>query len=217
MSSNNNNGRNSPGNETVITLDLLNAVEKNSSVTQRSLASELDIALGLANAYFKRCAKKGFIKIQQVPRNRLAYYLTPKGFAEKGRLTSEFLSQSLNFFRIARQQCTRLLEECIEAGQKKVVLVGIGDLTEITTLCARNLDIEIINILDIGDYQELSFAGCKVAKNTKDLAPFDVLIITEMNGAQQVFDRLLEDFGSDMLLTPAVLNISRFRRDLTVE
>ena len=50
-----------------IVLKLLSAVENNSSLTQRSLAKELGIALGLANAYVKRCTKKGFIKIQQVP------------------------------------------------------------------------------------------------------------------------------------------------------
>ena len=45
-----------------ITLGVLKAVEGNDSVTQRSLAKELGIALGLANAYLKRCAKKGLIK-----------------------------------------------------------------------------------------------------------------------------------------------------------
>ena len=52
-------------------------------MTRRSLARELGIALGLANAYLKRCAKKGLIKIAQAPANRYAYYLTPQGFARK--------------------------------------------------------------------------------------------------------------------------------------
>ena len=75
-----------------IILGMLSAVERDSNVTQRHLARELGIALGLANAYLKRCAKKGFIKIRQVPLNRYAYYLTPRGFAEKSRLTAEYLS-----------------------------------------------------------------------------------------------------------------------------
>ena len=91
-------------------LEVLSAVERDSRITQRSLSRELGIALGLANAYLKRCAKKGLIKIRQVPLNRYAYYLTPKGFAEKSRLTAEYLAVSFNFFRDAREQCTRLFE-----------------------------------------------------------------------------------------------------------
>ena len=84
-----------PNNEREITLGVLNAIHENAKVTQRSVANDLGIALGLANAYLKRCAKKGLIKIQQIPANRYAYYLTPKGFAEKTRLTTEYLSRSL--------------------------------------------------------------------------------------------------------------------------
>ena len=75
--------------EAEITLGILNAVHQNERITQRSVAQELGIALGLANAYLKRCAKKGLIKVSQAPANRYAYYLTPQGFAEKSRLTAE--------------------------------------------------------------------------------------------------------------------------------
>ena len=89
-------------NETEITLGVLNAVHENSAVTQRSVAQQLGIALGLTNAYLKRCVKKGLIKVNQIPPNRYAYYLTPKGFSEKTRLTAEYFSSSFVFFRRAR-------------------------------------------------------------------------------------------------------------------
>jgi len=70
---------------------------------------QLNIALGLANAYLKHPAKKGFIKIHEAPLNRYAYYLTPYGFAEKSWLTTKYLSFSFDFFRQARQDCIALL------------------------------------------------------------------------------------------------------------
>src|SRR3546814_593722 len=90
--------------EAELTRGLLRAVQENSALTQRSMARELGIALGLANAYLKRCVRKGYIKVRQAPPNRYAYYLTPQGFAEKTRLTSEYLSSSFRFFRRARSQ-----------------------------------------------------------------------------------------------------------------
>src|SRR6187549_1606185 len=80
--------------EAEITLGLLTAIEENSAVTQRSVASDLGIALGLANSYLKRCVRKGLVKVAQVPSRRYAYFLTPQGFAEKSRLTAEYLSHS---------------------------------------------------------------------------------------------------------------------------
>ena len=104
-----------------ITLGLLNAVHENSNVTQRTVATELGVALGLVNTYIKRCVKKGYIKVRQAPANRYAYYLTPAGFAEKSRLTAQYLSHSFTFFRRARQQCLEVLEQ---SEARKLAAVG---------------------------------------------------------------------------------------------
>ena len=87
-----------------IMLGLLTSVERDSGITQRKLAQDLGIALGLANAYLRRCVRKGLVKMSQVPLNRYAYYLTPQGFAEKSRLMAEYLSVSFDFFRRARSE-----------------------------------------------------------------------------------------------------------------
>ena len=50
-----------------IMLGLLDAVEQDRAHSQRHLASELGIALGLVNAYLKRCMKKGLVKASQAP------------------------------------------------------------------------------------------------------------------------------------------------------
>src|SRR3546814_4310673 len=63
------------------------------------------------SALLKRCAAKGLVKIQNAPARRYAYYLTPKGFAEKSRLVAEYLETSLHFFRGARSQYEERSEE----------------------------------------------------------------------------------------------------------
>ena len=95
-----------------LTLELLDAIERSGDVSQRHLASEMGVALGLTNSYLKRCAKKGLVKIREAPANRYFYYLTPKGFAEKSRLTAQFLSDSLTFYRQAAESLNDLFEHC---------------------------------------------------------------------------------------------------------
>src|SRR5438552_1458528 len=106
---------------------MLNAVEENSVLTQRSLARELGIALGLANAYLKRCVTKGLIKVSHAPANRYAYYLTPKGFAEKSRLTAQYLALSFDFFRLALSQYRALFAECEGRQWSRIALCGGGE------------------------------------------------------------------------------------------
>jgi len=83
-------------------LRLPSVLENDSALTQRRLAKELGIALGLANAYLRRCIKKGLTKAKHVLANRYKYFLTSSGFSEKSRLTKAYRSQSFLFF--ARQK-----------------------------------------------------------------------------------------------------------------
>ncbi len=58
------------------TLRLLSEIEQNELGSQRSFSSRLGIAVGLTNAYIKRCLTKGWIKMSRAPAKRYAYYLT---------------------------------------------------------------------------------------------------------------------------------------------
>ena len=195
-------------NESEIVLELLNVVHENSDLTQRSMASALGIALGMANTYLKRCVRKGYIKVRQIPSNRYSYYLTAKGFSEKSRLTAEYLSSSFTFFRRAKNQCLESLRYAEARGWKRVALVGVSDLTEIFTLCAIEHSIDLVGILD-NDSKKINFSGLKIAPTYTDLEPLDALIITDAVNPQQTFDRLKVEFPSDRILTIPVLGILR--------
>src|ERR1700694_4566367 len=119
-----------------IVLGLLESVERDGAQSQRKLAADLGIALGLVNAYLKRCVTKGLVKMSEVPTRRYAYYLTPKGFAEKSRLTVDYLSSSFEFFRSARADCSAVLMVAKAHGWHRVALLGVSDLAEIAAICA---------------------------------------------------------------------------------
>src|SRR5499433_928908 len=111
--------RNEDSENARIVLDLLESVERDGAQSQRKLASELGIALGLVNTYLKRCVKKGLVKVSTAPPHRFAYYLTPQGFAEKSRLTVEYISYSFSFFRQAKSDCATLFDAARERGHTR--------------------------------------------------------------------------------------------------
>src|SRR3954465_13543435 len=96
-------------------LKLLEAVERDWRVTQRSLASTLGIAPGLTNVYLKRLVRKGYIKCVNVQSNRISYLITPRGIAEKARLTYEFMDYSLHLYGEVRKHLRAVIRECAAA------------------------------------------------------------------------------------------------------
>jgi DNA-binding MarR family transcriptional regulator len=191
-----------------ITLGVLNAVQENDSLTQRSVARELGIALGLANAYLKRCVKKGYVKVRQIPKNRYAYYLTPQGFAEKSRLTAEYLSQSFDFFRLARTQCEEIFLLCGERGWEKVMLVGVSDLGEIATLCSCKKPLVLVGFVDPGS-DAASHAGLPVTNQMDALKAADAALITDLSDPQATFDAASQILPRERVLAPDFLKVSR--------
>ena len=194
-------------NENGIVLGVLTAVEGNAAVTQRVLAKHLGIALGLANAYLKRCVVKGLIKVQQVPANRYAYYLTPMGFAEKSRLTAFYLSQSFQFFRAARTQSGELLQLCGRYNWRRVALLGASDFAEIMTLCARESSVELIGVVD-DTLDQAQFAGLPVFRSHAELPGVDAVIVCALSDPQKAFDVARAHFPPGRVLAPRFLNVS---------
>jgi len=189
-----------------ITLGILNAVHENERITQRSVAQELGIALGLANAYLKRCARKGLIKVSQAPANRYAYYLTPQGFAEKSRLTAEYLSESFRFFRNARNQCSEVLQYAAHRGWTRVALHGTSELAEVATLCDVP-GVEVVAVVDPA-HDAATFSNLPVVDSVTALDDIDALLLTALSDAQRVYDALVLEYPAERILVPGLLRVT---------
>ena len=195
-----------PENERIV-LGLLESVERDGAQSQRKLAAELGIALGLVNAYLKRCVTKGLVKISGVPTRRYAYYLTPKGFAEKSRLTVEYLAVSFEFFRRARADCTEAFGEARRRGWKRVALLGVSDLAEIATICAAETEVTITAVVDAAATAK-TFVGIPVLASLDDVRDrSDGLVVTDLKTANETMRAAIAALGADRVLAPALLGL----------
>jgi DNA-binding MarR family transcriptional regulator len=190
------------------TVELLDNLSGQEGPNQRALARKIGISVGLVNALVHRAVRKGLVKIQQAPARRYAYYLTPKGFAEKSRLVAEYLDYSLSFFRTARQEYNDTFGCCATAGCKRVVLCGAGELAEIATLAADGTELEIVGIVDRTTNQ-VRVAGLPVLREFSDVGPQDALVITDGRDPQAVYETLRAQFGAERIFAPAFLRISQ--------
>jgi DNA-binding MarR family transcriptional regulator len=190
-----------------IVLGLLESVERDGAQSQRKLASDLGIALGLVNAYLKRCVKKGLLKIGQAPARRYAYYLTPHGFAEKSRLTVEYLSSSFSFFRRAREDCSSVLKAARTRGWNRIALIGVSDLAEIATICALEQGITIVAVVDAKARSD-RFVGAPVVASIEAVSgDFDALVVTDLQATRETLKTVLSTLEAERVFIPALLGL----------
>ena len=189
------------------TVQLLDSVAGQSASNQRALARKIGISVGLVNALVHRAVRKGLIKVKEAPTKRYAYYLTPKGFAQKSKLVAEYLEHSLTFFRTARQEYSEIFSRCESARIKRVVLCGAGELAEIATLAVNSIGVSDIAVLDQKTNQS-HVAGFQVVRSFDDIMPGDVFVITDGQNPQETYDRLVAQVEQERVFAPPFLRIS---------
>ena len=186
-------------------LGLLESVERDGERSQRHLASDLGIALGLVNAYLKRCVKMGLLKVKQAPARRYRYYLTPRGFVEKSRLTAEYLSYSFSLFRQARLDFLKLMESLSRGGRQKLALVSVSELAQIAIICALECNVTIVAIIDSATDRK-RLAGVPVVPSPDKLEePIDAVILTDPAAPDALIAAVIARFGQENVLAPELL------------
>ncbi|ACL02422.1 transcriptional regulator, MarR family [Desulfatibacillum aliphaticivorans] len=130
------------------TLKILEEIENGQAPSQRDLAGKLDVSLGLVNSFIKRLTQKGYFKVTTIPRNRVKYILTPKGAAEKARLTYEFIQYSFTFYKRVRENTGKFFKELEARGVKTAAFCGAGELAEIAYVSLQETSISLVCIID---------------------------------------------------------------------
>jgi predicted transcriptional regulator len=197
--------------EESLTLEILEAIDARSDVTQRHLARRTGIALGLANSYLKRCVRKGLIKIHQAPANRYLYYLTPMGFAEKSRLTAHYLSYSFKFYRRAAESCAEAFEDCKARGWKRISLCGASDLAEIASIRALEYGVDIVCVYEPASDKK-RFLTHRIICDIDQAPESDGWMLTDLEDPQAAYMHLAEKLACERIVVPGVLGFSKPER-----
>ena len=128
---------------------ILVEIDRNPSISQRQLSVNLGVSIGIVNWHMKRFVTKGLVKLQTAPVRRYLYYLTPAGFAEKARLTAEYLKASFDIFRRGRLQYEALFGICAASHWEDVIFLGDSELVELACMAHTQTDgVEVRCILD---------------------------------------------------------------------
>jgi DNA-binding MarR family transcriptional regulator len=179
---------------------ILSEIDSGKPVTQRSLAGELGIALGLTNSLVKRLVKKGYLKTGDAFRSRrLKYILTPAGVAEKSRLFLVYLENTINLYTETRDKIRSSLEEITfqdkgSDDRMRVVFYGAGDVAEIAYLALDRSRFELVGVID-DHKQGQSFLSYRISSpdsflSGENVRDFDGIVVTTFNQSRAIDNRL---------------------------
>jgi DNA-binding MarR family transcriptional regulator len=171
------------------TLKILEKVDQGKAPSQRELAGELNISLGLVNSFIKRLVRKGYVKITTIPKKRIRYLLTPRGAGEKTRLTYEYIQYSYKFYIGARQKLRNLYDILERQGVRRIVFYGVGDLAEIAYVSLQDTSIELVAIVDDDKAGTRYLKQIVASPACLDGMSFDRILITSMNSRGAIIQK----------------------------
>lgn len=178
--------------DTYKSLLLLDEISKGEQLSQRDLSKKLNIALGLVNSYIKNLVSKGYITIRAIPARRYAYYLTPKGFAEKTRLTYHHLQNFTSLYRVARKDFKELFANLAREGVKSVVFAGADEAAEIAYLTLQEFEVKFEGIVDDEVAGKMFFRHrIKHLSEIKNIQT-DYVIVSTFLRRDEIYKKLIE-------------------------
>ena len=169
-------------------------VDRDGSRTQRELSARLNISLGLVNTFMKRLVSKGYFKVKSLPRNRLKYFLTPKGLTQKSRLTIDYLKYSAHFYREVKVLLLEKFEMLEEQGVKRILFWGTGEVAELAYLYLQLTDIQLGGIIDDQGNGQQFFSFPVEHLHRLSIPDWDRILVTRLDDPERDV-RVLIDNG----------------------
>jgi len=179
-------------------------LEKKEIISQSRLANKVLISLGMVNSLLKKAISKGYVKAKAAPYKRYVYYLTKQGFTEKSRLIREYLESSLVFFKQAKKNYSKILND-LKKKKNQIILVGDGDLCDICKLSALQENLEISGHLKLNNSKKLEYVFNKTTNKSENIA----FVIVDSRNPQLIYDLLFKSIKSKNIYSPKFLHISK--------
>ena len=173
-------------------LNLLQELERNPIISQRELSHKFGIALGVTNACLKRMARRGWIRMMNQDHRKIGYFLTPKGFAEKAKLTFHLISWTVQHYSTLKDIIGERLLEIQRKGAERIVFYGVSDEMEIAYVTLQGLNLKLVGIVEDEDKIDKKESFGFELKGINQIATLnpDAVLITSLIGQEVKREKL---------------------------
>ena len=161
-------------------IDLLEALNAEKTPTQRELANQTGMSLGMVNNLIKKCARKGLLKIEKASGRHIKYILTPQGLKKISERSLNYIKRSYQAIKVLASTLLEQVEIDLEAG-RDIYLYGAKD--EVYELIRTILDDNGVNYKFISDLAEFK-DHARVTNSVIYFWDFEYFVKLEETGAR---------------------------------
>lgn len=181
---------------------ILQAIASGERITQRSLSSDIGVALGLTNLLIRRLVAKGYVKVSGIGTRHIRYLMTASGWEALGHATRQSLENTVHLYTQTREQIRTSLSRVSElcqtdaTGQKRVLFYGAGDVAEISYVSLQSTDLALVGVVDdrrTGRFFDVEIVSPdQLSANTLGSIPYAHVVVTSVRHAETIRARLDE-------------------------
>ena len=166
-------------------LVILSEVQLTPDTSQRKLAKNLGVSLGVTNLLLRNLARKGYIRIVKAGWRRWLYALTPAGFSRKIQLMAAYINRFLGHYQQIRSVLREEMGSLALHIESSVAIYGTGDFAELIYLGLKELGIEEVDIFVLENIPGRRFLGMPI-RNVSVMQPeyYDRVIVGDLDNVK---------------------------------
>jgi DNA-binding MarR family transcriptional regulator len=186
-----------------LTRRLLMHLEAGRAVSQRSLARDLRIALGLTNQLLRRLVANGWVEMTREGPHHARYAITPAGIEQERVISRAYFEHATGFYAETRDRIRRTFALVSSSWPceprdgnvtKPIVFYGAGEVAEIGYVSLQDTDLRLVGVVD--EDCARNFFGlpvrppCALATGEIDGCAFGRLVVMSFQNLDEIQSRL---------------------------
>ncbi len=173
-------------------LAILEALTRNSALSQFELGKQLNLSGAMVNQYLKQLQQSGLVEFVPVNGKSYEYSLTDEGQQSRRDMFSDYSSETVRLYTTIKDFVLEQLSQLEEEGKIKLALFGASETCEVVLSALRDTKFQILTLLDNDkSKQGQVFNGHVIsAPHVLDQVECDAVVITSFGKQTEIYEQL---------------------------
>jgi len=173
-------------------LAILDALSRDSNLSQFELGRQLNLSGAMVNQYLKQLQTDGLVEFLPVNGKSYRYSLTDEGQQSRRRMFSDYSSETVRLYSTIKEYVLEKLQRLEDKRERKLALFGASETCEVVLSALRDTPFKVVALLDNDSVKQGQiFNGHVVsAPHVLEQVDCDAVVITSFGKQGEIYEQL---------------------------
>lgn len=173
-------------------LAILEALTRDSSLSQFELGKRLNLSGAMVNQYLKQLQETGLVEFLPVNGKSYKYTLTDQGRQSRREMFSDYSSETIRLYTTIKDFVLDRLSPLMEEGKTRLALFGASETCEVVLSAIRETKFQVMILLDNDTRKQGQIFNGHVVSSPRviDQVDCDAVVITSFGKQAEIFEQL---------------------------